>query len=158
ADLRAAVEAIGGDSAISDAAALAQALTRTGQLTTFQGDTILNGRLPELLIGNYIVLDRIGAGGMGTVVKARHRRMKRVVALKFLPRENAGQSSFAERFQREVETIAQLSHANIVMAFDADESPKGLFLVMEFVDGRDLGSEVADRGPLSASDAVDCIV
>src|SRR5262249_21681428 len=39
-----------------------------------------------------------------------------------------------------------------------DESPKGLFLVMEFVDGRDLGSEVADRGPLSASDAVDCIV
>jgi CheY-like chemotaxis protein len=81
-----------------------------------------------------------------------------VVALKILSRESAGQSLFAERFQREVETIAGLSHPNIVMAFDADETDRGLFLAMEFVDGWDLGSEVTKRGPLSTSDAVDCIL
>ena len=129
---------------------------RAGQLTVFQADALLAGRLPELCIGNYIVLDRLGAGGMGTVFKARHRRMKRVVALKILSRESAGQSSFAQRFQREVETIAQLTHPNIVMAFDADEAQSGLYLVMEFVDGRDLGSEVAAGGPLSTADATDC--
>ena len=127
-----------------------------GQLTVFQADALLAGRLPELCIGNYIVLDRLGAGGMGTVFKARHRRMKRIVALKILSRESAGQSSFAQRFQREVETIAQLTHPNIVMAFDADEAQSGLYLVMEFVDGRDLGSEVAAGGPLSTADATDC--
>jgi serine/threonine protein kinase/CheY-like chemotaxis protein len=158
ADLRAAIEGMRDEGAVADAGALARSLMRGGQLTRFQADAILAGRLSELCIGNYIVLDRLGAGGMGTVYKARHRRMKRVVALKFLPRETAGQSSFAERFQREVETIAQLSHANIVMAFDADEAPRGLFLVMEFVDGRDLGSEVTEEGPLSVADGVDCIV
>ena len=95
---------------------------------------------------------------MGTVFKARHRRMNRVVALKVLSRDTAGQSSFAQRFQREVETVAQLAHPNIVMAYDAGESENGLYLVMEFVDGHDLGSEVAQRGPLSAADAVECII
>jgi serine/threonine-protein kinase len=158
ADMRAAVEGLGGEAAVADAAALASGLVRAGQLTRFQADVVLAGRLPELMIGNYIILDRLGAGGMGTVYKARHRRMKRIVALKFLPRESAAQSGFAERFQREVETIAGLTHANIVMAFDADEAPRGLYLVMEFVDGRDLGSEVTERGPLSVADGVDCIV
>jgi serine/threonine-protein kinase len=158
ADVRAALHGLDTQAAGTDAAALADSLVSAGRLTRFQADAVLAGRLSELSIGNYIVVDRIGAGGMGTVYKARHRRMKRVVALKFLPRENAGHSSFAERFQREVETIAQLNHANIVMAFDADEAPRGLFLVMEFVDGRDLASEVAQCGPLSAADAVDCIV
>jgi serine/threonine-protein kinase len=157
-DVRAALAGLGAAAAGTGAAALADWLVQAGRLTRFQADAILAGRLAELSIGNYIVLDRLGAGGMGTVYKARHRRMKRVVALKFLPRESAGQSGFAERFQREVETIAQLSHPNIVMAFDADEAPRGLFLVMEFVDGRDLASEVTERGPLSIADAVDCIV
>ena len=57
-----------------------------------------------------------------------------------------------------METIAQLSHPNIVMAHDAGEAENGLYLVMEFVDGRDLGSEVAQRGPLSVADAVDYII
>ena len=116
----------------------------------------MEGRLPELRIGNYVVMSRLGAGGMGTVYKARHRSMNRTVALKVLTRETGGQSSMAQRFQREVETIAQLSHPNIVMAFDAGEDDKGLYLVMEFVDGRDLSCEVAQTGPLSIADATDC--
>jgi len=158
ADLSATLEALGGEAGVSDAGVLARNMVDAGRLTPFQAEAILKGRLPDLCIGNYIVLNRLGAGGMGTVYKARHRSMKRVVALKILSRESAGQSSFAQRFQREVETIAQLIHPNIVMAFDAGETENGLFLVMELVDGRDLGSEVAEGGPLSTASALDCIL
>jgi serine/threonine-protein kinase len=157
-DLRGALRATGGGTGGSDVGTLAQDLVGAGRLTRFQADVILAGRSHELSIGNYIVLNRLGAGGMGTVFKACHRRMKRIVALKILSRDSAAESSFAQRFQREVETIAQLSHPNIVMAFDAGEGESGLFLVMEFVDGRDLGSEVAQAGPLAAADAVESIL
>jgi CheY-like chemotaxis protein/tRNA A-37 threonylcarbamoyl transferase component Bud32 len=142
--------------AAPDGLAAARQLVEAGKLTGYQADALLNRRPGDLRIGNYEVLDRLGAGGMGAVFKARHRRMKRVVALKLLPKSVAGE--LADRFQREVETIARLSHPNVVMAHDADETEAGPFLVMEFVDGRDLQSEVADRGPLPAADAVDRIV
>src|SRR5262245_37542572 len=142
----------------ADGAAAARELVAAGKLTGYQADAGLGRRFGELRIGNYEVLDRLGAGGMGTVFKARHRRMKRVVALKVLARQMAESGTFAERFQREVETIARLSHTNIVMAFDADEAEVGPFLVMEFVDGRDLASEVDRAGPLPVADAVDRIL
>jgi serine/threonine-protein kinase len=84
--------------------------------------------------------------------------MKRIVALKVLSKDVARTDTFIQRFQREVETIARLTHPNVVMAFDADEAPSGPFLVMEFVDGRDLASEVSKAGPLSSADAVDCLL
>jgi len=158
ADLSATLEGKGGEAGVSDAGAVARNLVDTGRLTPFQADAILAGRLSELCFGNYVVLDRLGAGGMGAVFKARHRSMKRIVALKILLGGSAAHNSYAQRFQREVETIAQLTHPNIVMAFDAGETESGLFLVMEFVDGRDLGSEVGDGRPLSTADAVDCIL
>jgi serine/threonine protein kinase len=135
---------------------LAQRLIAAGKLTSHQADAILARRFHELHIGNYEVLDLLGRGGMGTVFKARHRRMKRLVALKVLSREVAGDTAFVQRFQREVETIAQLSHPNIVMAYDAAEAEIGHYLVMEFVNGRDLASEVIKHGPLSVADAVHC--
>jgi serine/threonine protein kinase len=95
---------------------------------------------------------------MGTVFRARHRRMNRLVALKVLSKDVVGTAALAQRFQREVETIARMSHPNIVMAHDADEGPAGPFLVMEFVNGRDLASDVQKQGPLSVDDAVDCIL
>src|SRR5262249_46511626 len=58
---------------------IAQQLVTSGKLTEYQAKTILAGKASELLVGNYEVLDRLGAGGMGTVFKARHRRMKRIV-------------------------------------------------------------------------------
>src|SRR5204862_7060000 len=102
--------------------------------------------------------DRLGAGGMGTVYKARHRRMKRVVAVKVLSRKIAESEHFVQRFQREVEAVARLSHPNIVMAHDADEAEAGHFLVMEFVNGRDLATEAQQRGPLPVAEAVDYIL
>src|SRR5262249_57415993 len=117
--------------------ALGPALVDAGVLTVFQIEAISRGAFAELRIGNYDVLDRLGAGGMGAVFKARHRRMKRVVALKVLSRRVGSTEKFVQRFQREVEAVARLSHPNIVMAHDADETEAGHFLVMEFVNGRD---------------------
>src|SRR5262249_44803593 len=93
----------------ADGTALAQALVEQGTLTPFQIDAVLNKRYEKLHIGNYVILDKIGAGGMGAVYKARHRRMKRVVALKVLTRNLCKDKTFVQRFQREVEAIAQLS-------------------------------------------------
>jgi serine/threonine protein kinase len=140
-----------------DDEALAERLIAAGKLTRFQADAVRERRFEELVIGNYQVLDRLGAGAMGTVYKARHRRMKRVVAIKVLSRSVAQSEKFVQRFQREVEAVARLSHPNIVMAHDADEAEVGHFLVMEFVNGRDLASEVQKRGPLPVAEALDCI-
>jgi CheY-like chemotaxis protein len=145
------------DSQAADGNALAGGLIAAGRLTPFQVAALRERRFAELVIGNYEVLDRLGAGGMGTVYKARHRRMKRVVALKVLSPSVAQSEKFVQRFQREVEAVARLSHPNIVMAYDADEAEAGHFLVMEFVNGRDLASEVQQRGPLPVREAVDCV-
>src|SRR5262245_43875224 len=140
--------------AFADGAALGRQLVSAGKLTAYQAEAVAERRFGELRFGNYEVLDRLGAGGMGMVFKARHRRMKRIVALKVLAREVAREKSFVQRFQREVETIAQLHHPNIVMAFDADEAEVGPFLVMEFVDGPDLDGDVPRKGALYVADAV----
>src|SRR6516225_8337685 len=67
-----------------DGTSLSDWLVSNGLLTDYQVDVIANGEFAKLRIGNYEVLDRLGAGGMGTVFKARHARMKRIVALKVL--------------------------------------------------------------------------
>src|SRR5689334_1371171 len=98
----------------TDRKALARDLVGTGLLTAFQIETIGKRKYSELRIGNYEVLDKLGSGGMGSVFKARHRRMKRIVALKVLSASLATDETFLRRFQREVETIARLTHPNIV--------------------------------------------
>jgi CheY-like chemotaxis protein len=142
----------------ADGDALAQQLVAAGKLTDYQAEAVRERRFTELRIGNYEVLQRLGAGGMGNVYKARHRRMKRIVALKVLSRSADQSGTFLQRFQREVELISRLAHPNIVMAFDADEAEVGHFLVMEFINGRDLAHEVHHRGPLPVREAVEAIL
>lgn len=137
---------------------LSRLLSDRGLLTAFQLAALRDGRGSTLRIGNYDLLDRLGAGGMGTVFKARHRRMKRIVALKVLAAKLSDNPLFVKRFQREVETIAALGHPNIVMAYDADEAEAGHFLVMEFVSGSDLAACVEREGPFPLGRAVDCII
>src|SRR5215510_3102003 len=100
----------------ADGDAVARQLVDAGTLTPFQAEAVRERRFDGLKLGNYQVLDRLGQGGMGTVYKARHRRMRRVVAIKILSREVAKSDNFVKRFQREVEAVARLSHPNIVMA------------------------------------------
>lgn len=114
-------------------------------------------QLPEQL-GDYRLLARIGAGGMGTVYKAVHQRMGRVVALKVLRPEIQNDPRFAQRFDREVRAAARLMHPHIVAALDAREENGIYYLITEFVDGCDLDETVRRHGPLSVAEAVDCIV
>ena len=132
-----------------DASWAAQSLATQGWLTPFQARAVCDGRLSDLQIGNYDILDKLGSGGMGTVYKARHRRMKRIVAVKVLAASLGDNKSFVQRFQREVETAARLSHPNIVTAHDADVCEAGNYLVMEFIEGADLDRLVRLRGALS---------
>lgn len=141
-----------------DPSTLAKVLATRGLLTEFQLAAFSEGREHTLRVGNYDILDRLGAGGMGTVFKARHRRMKRIVALKVLAPKLSENPVFVKRFQREVETIASLGHPNVVMAYDADEADAGHFLVMEFVNGMDLAALVEKTRPLLVPEAVDCIL
>ena len=137
---------------------LAKLLVRQKRLTRFQAQAIYSGKGGSLVLGNYVVLDRIGAGGMGQVFKALHRRMDRVVALKILPPGKMKDASANERFQREIKAAARLSHPNIVTAHDASQHGKTHFLVMEFVDGIDLSALVHKSGPLSVERAVDFVL
>ena len=144
-----------GDQPADDFAA---GLVESGRLTRFQAKALLEGDGRRLVLGNYVVLERIGAGGMGLVLKAEHRRMKRRVALKMLPKAATESDSLIKRFHREVEAAARLSHPNIVTAHDADESRGVHFLVMEYVDGSDLSSLVKRQGTLPITAALDCVL
>ncbi len=129
----------------------------SGLLTPWQCQAI-SGRCDDpLLLGEYVLVDQIGRGGMGTVYRARHRRMKRIVALKVLRRDIQNAEMVAKRFLREVEVAAKLCHPNIVTAFDAGESQGVSYLVTEYVDGQNLSDLVRQYGPLSLTVAFDVI-
>jgi len=127
---------------------------KRGVLTTFQVTKILEGKAQELVVGSYVLLDKLGAGGMGSVFKARHRKMRRIAAIKILSPELMKSAEGVQRFQREIEVIARLNHPNIVIAYDAGECTLGHFLIMEFVDGVDLHNWVAKKGKLGLEEAV----
>jgi len=126
-------------------------------ITPYQAKVILDRGDSPLLLDRYIILDSIGAGGMGIVFKALQRSLERVVAVKILPKHAVDSPEKVERFQREIRTAAKLSHPNIVQAFDAHESNGVYFLAMEYVDGCDLAALVEEFGPLPVPEAVDII-
>ncbi len=84
------------------------------------------------------ILECLGRGGMGIVYKARQQRLDRLVALKILARDKEKDPQFAERFQREAQALARLSHSNIVMVYDFGETAGLYYLLMEYVDGLNL--------------------
>src|SRR5262249_53644733 len=142
----------------ADAEKLARELVHEKKLTAFQAKQIWAGKGASLTLGNYVILDKLGQGGMGMVLKAQHRRMKRVVALKVLSPSVTRTKEMAQRFQREVETAARLDHPNIVTAYDADVAGSTNFLVMQYVDGQDLSSLVKVKGALPVEKAVECVM
>jgi hypothetical protein len=147
------------DSVTSESADVwAGRLVGDGSLTGYQAQKILRGRAQWLVFGEYLLIDRLGAGGMGKVYRAQHRRMKRVVALKVLPAASHDSGAALRRFQLEVEAAARLTHPNIVMALDAGEVRGRHYLVMECVEGDTLAALVRQQGPLAVDRAVRCVV
>jgi serine/threonine protein kinase len=112
----------------------AAALVQQKLLTAYQSEVLVSGDDVPLVVGDYVVTDSIGRGGMGYVLKARHRRMKRTVAIKFLLKSLTGSDDLRRRLEREVEAAAQLNHQNIVTAYDAGVHEGSHYLVMEYVD------------------------
>jgi serine/threonine protein kinase len=143
---------------IDDRDALGDFLEQIGLITAFQAGELRNKRIADLVMDNYLILDRLGEGGMGTVFRARHKRMRRIVAIKVLNPEIQENADHLQRFQREIETLARLNHQGVIQAYDADFGPSGFFLVLEFVEGSDLDGIVRKHGPLPVSEAVDAII
>ena len=132
---------------------LAARLVRDGFLTPFQADHLMRGRKPKFVIGKYLILDRIGAGGMGAVYLCEHLQLERQVALKVLPADQADDPAALGRFLREAQAVAALNHKNIVRAYDVDGEGRTYFLVMEYVDGIDLQALVSKQGRLDPARA-----
>jgi eukaryotic-like serine/threonine-protein kinase len=107
-----------------------------------------------LVVGRYILLDLIGTGARGRVYKARHSLMDRVVALKAILLEHALSQRSVARFFREMKIVARLDHPNVVRAIDADEHEGCPYIVMEYLEGEDLGEVFARRGPLPPNEVV----
>jgi serine/threonine-protein kinase len=141
----------------ADARALLNSLVERGWLSNFQADEVAAGRVQNLVLGQYVLLDRLGEGGMGHVFKARHRMMNRVVALKIIRPDRLLDRAAVQRFHREIHAVAQLSHPNIIIAHDANQVGDTYFLVMEYVIGVDLARTVRDMGPLPIGQACDFI-
>jgi serine/threonine protein kinase len=110
-------------------------------------------------ISHYHILEQLGEGGMGVVYKAEDTKLKRAVALKFLPHELTSDPEAKERFIREAQAAAALSHPNIVTIYEIGESDTAdtkinqIFIVMEYVDGISLRKKMT-QGPLQEDEVI----
>jgi serine/threonine protein kinase len=103
----------------------------------------------------YLIIDVLGHGGMGTVYRAQHRLMQRVVALKVINSSLVQRPDMVRRFHKEVRVAASLCHPNIVTAYDADSAGAIHFFVMEYVEGVNLDVVLTRQGPLPVAVAAD---
>jgi serine/threonine-protein kinase len=109
----------------------------------------------DVIAGKYIVERVIGEGGMGVVLAARHRELEQRVAIKFLLPEIAEQGMAAERFRREARSAARMRGAHVCRVLDVGTLENGVpFMVMEYLEGRDLASELEQRGRLPYEEAI----
>ncbi len=103
----------------------------------------------QMLDNRYEILEVIGTGGMAVVYKAKCHRLNRYVAIKVLKDEYAQDEEFRQRFHDESQSVAMLSHPNIVAVYDVSRSGNIDYIVMELIEGITLKEYLARRGPLS---------
>ncbi len=130
-----------------------------GQLVLPSKDSSSSPLSQELArrLGDYEIVERLAAGGMGTVYKAVHTKLDRPVVLKVLPPDRMQDQQAVARFRREMKAVGRLDHPNIVRATDAGEDDGLHYLVMELVDGINLSNLVSNCGPLPIADACELI-
>lgn len=113
--------------------------------------------LEAAVLGQYCLLELLGAGGMGQVFRARHLLMNRAVAVKLIRPDFVHSPTAVQRFRTEIQAAAQLNHPNVVIAHDAQEADGRHFLVMELCDGITLRRLVEQKGPLPTEIACDYV-
>ena len=157
-ELTSIVSSLPDDRAGVDVEKLAQELVRQQKLTRFQASVIFRRQSRGLRIGDYIVLDKIGSGGMGQVFKAENRKTHELVALKLLRASFSKSEKAVARFYREANTASRLKHRNLVSVCDAGEWNGLHYLVMEMIEGREIRSIIKEKGPLTVKSAIDVVL
>jgi serine/threonine protein kinase len=109
----------------------------------------LGTHVAAVLSANYELENEIGRGGMGIVYSARDKRLKREIAVKVLPPELSFRADIRQRFLREAETAAQLSHPNIVPIYTVEERDNLVYFVMAYIKGDNLGQRLQQHGPMA---------
>jgi serine/threonine protein kinase len=134
--------------------AFVRELLGLGLITPFQAARINQSHPDSLRIGDYIVIEQLGSGGMGHVFKAVHMTDRKIACLKVIREELQDSDKLVKRFEREWRAVKRLAHPNIVAAYDTGKSGEAVFYAMEFVDGIDLGRHIQNVGPLPIPDVV----
>ena len=133
---------------------LARQAVQANALTLWQAQQLMAGRTSGYKVDRYVLLDLIGQGGMGRVYLAQDTRLNRQVALKILSPERINNPRAIARFQREARVGAQLQHENLVRIYDFGESSGRFFLVMEYIEGKTIGTLITEQGPIPPATAV----
>jgi serine/threonine protein kinase len=129
---------------------------RSGGSNDSKGRVSGDDPMPDRL-GDYRLVEPLGRGGMGTIYRAVHARLDRVVALKVLRPDRASDQRAIARFRREMSNLGGLDHPNLVRALDAREELGIAFLVMEYIEGLDLARLLEQRGPFPIADACEVV-
>lgn len=124
-------------------------------VTPWQCDKLMSQKYKGFFLGKYKILGHIGTGGMSSVYLVEHLQMHQRRAIKVLPRKRVTDKTYLERFYIEARASASLDHPNIVRALDVDhdEDSDTHYLIMEYVDGRDLGKIIEEDGPIAPREA-----
>jgi len=133
---------------------LARQAVQANALTLWQAQQLMAGRTSGYKVDRYVLLDLIGQGGMGRVYLAQDSRLNRQVALKILSPERINNPRAIARFQREARVGAQLQHENLVRIYDFGESSGRFYLVMEYIEGKTIGTLITEQGPIPPATAV----
>ncbi|WP_254512242.1 serine/threonine protein kinase [Anatilimnocola floriformis] len=131
-----------------DADRVAEALIAANLITKWHVDKLMDKKYKGFILGKYKLLRLLGSGGMSTVYLGEHILMHRLRAIKVLPKGRVNDSSYLARFVREAQATASLDHNNVVKAYDIDNDGDTHYLVMEYIEGKDLQNIVKQEGPL----------
>jgi serine/threonine protein kinase len=136
---------------------LARYLAEIDWLTPYQVRQLFSDRWEDLMIGPYLILDRLGEGGVSEVFKAWDTVMGRIVALKVLHQHLTDCPAAVRALQRELQAVTLLSHPNIIRTYEANQVGDLRYFAMEFVEGLDLERYVRRFGPLPIEEACEYV-
>jgi serine/threonine protein kinase/predicted Zn-dependent protease len=111
----------------------------------------------DVIVGKYEIIEKLGQGGMGIVYKAKDTKLKRTVALKFLPPELTRDKEARDRFIQEAQAASALDHPNICTVFEVDEAEDQTFIAMSYIEGQSLKDKLK-KGPLAIDEAKDIAI